>query len=108
MYQIASRLIASRDTPLEIDFSYNETVNVRLISQMAISLPVSRLSLKGCRSLSGKEARDLLRHLSFRESPTVLTVDIRETPAAREISHEMRRLESLASRSRVSLQIHSH
>ena len=91
---------------MELDFSYNETVNVGLVSQMGVSLPVSRLSLQGCRSLSGREARDLLRHLSARDSPAVLIVDIRDTPAAREISDEMRRLESLASRSRVSLQIH--
>ena len=77
-----------------------------LISQLVINLPISRLSLRGCRSLSFKEVRDLLRHVSARDSAIVLVLDIRETAASADGGEERRRLESLASRSRVLLQIH--
>ena len=81
-------------------------MNVALISQLIINLPVNRLSLRGCNSLSAKDARDLVRHVSTRNAEETLVIDIRDTPASEQIGAERRRLESLALRSRVSLQIH--
>ncbi len=91
---------------LELDFSNNQSVNVSLLSQIIETVPIARVSLCRCPSLSVKDVRILLRHLTYREYEQSIEIDIRDTPAANGNNEEAYRLESLAHHAGVRLIIH--
>jgi hypothetical protein len=84
----------------------SESIHAFVLVALLSRIPVERLTLMGCRTLSASKLRTLLRHLSLRDSRKTIIVDITDSPDLSGSDVDIPRLMNLAKSAGVSLIIH--
>lgn len=103
MYQVISSIVMNGDRVLEIDVSECPEISSQLVISLLRCPSVRRVSLRGCKSIGGRQARAIVRAALFRDEQ--LFVDLTDTAAVTTDIHELPRLLSLANYAGVAIEI---
>lgn len=91
---------------VEVDASFCERMDAQLAIALGRLPHIQKLSLRGCPSIRGKEARSILRSLlDGHTARSALCIDLSETPATVQDLDELPRLLNLAKSAGVLLKV---